>query len=114
MRSKDSVEERSNDTDHIHRHVIKGWTTDVTSRGRYADESTETEVSLKEVESEGDWEEISERGAHIYKHVIKGWTMDPHANEIFHRKFDGTELREKNDRRSESKSGENDDVAIYR
>ncbi|CAB3978070.1 Hypothetical predicted protein [Paramuricea clavata] len=114
LRSKDSAEERSNVADHIHRHVIKGWTTDVTSRGRYADESTETEVSVKEVESEGDWEEISERGAHIYKHVIKGWTMDPHANESFQRKFDGTELREKNDRKSESKSGENDDVAIYK
>ena len=90
--------------------MIKGWTTKVTSRDRYGNESTETERSPEEVESEKDWEQSSERGAHIYKHVIKGWTMDPRANEVFQR-----ESKEKNDRNSESRNGENDDVsAVYR
>ena len=111
MRPKD----RSDDADHIHKHLIKGWTTDFTSRDKYSNQSTETEGSLEEVESQKDWQQTSERGAHIYKHVIKGWTMDPHANEAFRRGFNGAELRKENDTKFVSASGEYDDVsAVYR
>ena len=103
----------SDDADHIHKHLIKGWTTDFTSRGKYSNQNTATEGSREEVETQKGWEQTSERGAHIYKHVIKGWTTDPHANEAFQRDFDGAELRRENGRKSAS--GECDDVsAVYR
>jgi hypothetical protein len=98
---------------HIHRHVIKGWTTDVTSRHRYKNESIETERSPEEVESQKDWEQTTERGTHIYKHVVKGWTMDPHANDGFERNLNRAQLKEKTNVWSEPKNRE-DDVAIYR
>ena len=113
MRSNDSAEGVGNHgADHIHKHVIKGWTTDITSRDKYNNDSrTETRNSSEKVESEREWEQTSERGVHIYKHVIKGWTMDPHANEGFERHSNGTELREcENNKKSEGKK----DIAIYR
>ena len=116
MRSRDWTEERGVGAEHIHRHVIKGWTTNVTSRDKYKDESSVTGVTSEEAESQQDWEQTSERGAHIYKHVIKGWTMDPHANEGFQRNSERAELKETNKTRWKATNVEDEDsdVAIYR
>ena len=95
--------------------MIKGWTTDVSSRDKYKDDSSVSGVASEEViESEKNWEPTSERGAHIYKHVIKGWTMDPHANEGFQRNSEQAELKETRETRWKDKNEDNDDVAIYR
>ena len=90
--------------------MIKGWTTDATSRHLHACENSNATSDREEVESQRDWEESpSERGAHIYKHVIKGWTMDPNANDVYRRIYQGEKLEA-----DTSKCENNEETAVYR
>ena len=113
MRSKDAGNETSSDADHIHKHVIKGWTTKDSLRDRYSAESScvGTGDYPEDVESQEEREPKYKRGAHIYKHVIKGWTMDPRANDVFQRNSEFSEST-KETKISEAQS-EKDEVDVY-
>ena len=103
---------------HIHKHPIKGWTTNGNGLSRYSEQNlSDSQETLELVESEEKNEVKTERGAHIYKHVIKGWTMDPSANDAY--RPNNTEYNDDEDSEheislSDLENSLKEDVSVYR
>ena len=69
---------------HIHKHVIKGWTTNPRANdafGRTSQRSLDTPVGAEH--KRGELSTPQDEANHIHRHVIKGWTTNPHANDSY-------------------------------